>query len=96
MRNSFLLMALLRFLPISAKPLPSSVDTLQPFVDKHELAGAVVLVADILAGAGKRKACLRTGRGRSLQNERSDHSVIGIRVPSSSPWYSYLPTPVKH
>ena len=39
-------MALLTSLPISAKPLPSSVDTLQPFVDKHELAGAVALVAD--------------------------------------------------
>ncbi|MFT6378730.1 MAG: CubicO group peptidase (beta-lactamase class C family) [Akkermansiaceae bacterium] len=46
MKNSFLLMALLTSLPISAKPLPSSVDTLQPFVDRHELAGAVALVAD--------------------------------------------------
>ena len=46
MKNTFLLMALLAPLLISAKPLRSFADTLQPFVAKHELAGAVALVAD--------------------------------------------------
>ena len=32
--------------PLAAETPPSSSTVLQPFVDKHELAGAVALVAD--------------------------------------------------
>ncbi|MFT5042284.1 MAG: CubicO group peptidase (beta-lactamase class C family) [Hyphomicrobiaceae bacterium] len=65
MKKTICLIALLAPLQLFAKPVASSAEVLQPFVDKHELAGAVGLVADkdnILAVSAVGFADIAAGR----------------------------------